>query len=520
MDEFEVKPIGYALSGCTHDSLIFVVMEEAQVKVNYFYFIEHPASPETWVLVRTFRTQPYNPEMITGRTGPLAGKKGRRAEYGKRLEYTVAFAEILGYYDEKGKWRMMEVAPSPWDLVYEPNEEALRHFFIPKTREADVLLLEIGKARGTNIPVYIDLNSIAKGHMFVAGMTRSGKSSFIINMVAKASRLKPRPHFVIFDIRGEYNSLKRYGAKVLPYTKFTPSISDPNAIADKLELKGKERNLLIEAVRSLQNEDAEISRENIIAKVEEILEQGVVYKTRKSQEKALTGIEWFLENKGAFIDERLEPLDIISEIKNNFALIIDFSVNVDIEAQQRTAKHILDRVRNYAMERKDYGDFACIIAIEETQYFAPERGAEMRESSAQSGVKASMIETASQAGGYNVGLILLTQRPAYVLKSVISQCNSVACFRLKSGNDQDAILQYTEYGSERLRDYLPGLADHEAMLWGLAIPTPFPVIAEIEVEEYPQKAVGFAKTAWEKMEKAVSPGNEGSSGLPLHLRDA
>jgi len=520
MDESEIIPIGYALSGCTQDSLIFVVMEDAQVKVNHFYFIEHPANPDVWVLVRTFRTQPYNPEMITGRTGPLAGKKGRRAEYGKRLEYTVAFAEILGYYDEKGKWRMMEVAPSPWDLVYEPSEEALRRFFIPKTRESDVLLLEIGKARGTNIPVYIDLNSIAKGHMFVAGMTRSGKSSFIINMVAKASRLKPRPHFVIFDIRGEYNSLKRYGAKILPYTKFTPSITDPNAIADKLELKGRERSLLIEAVRSLQNEGAKISRDSILAKVEEILEQGVVYKTRKSQEKALTGIGWFLENKGAFLDEHVEPLDIISEIKKNFVLIIDFSANADIEAQQRTAKHILDSVRNYAMKRKDYGDFACIIAIEEAQYFAPERGAEMRESSAQSGVKASMIETASQAGGYNVGLILLTQRPAYVLKSVISQCNSVACFRLKSGNDQDAILQYTEYGSERLRDYLPGLADHEAMLWGLAIPTPFPVIAEIDVEEYPQKAVAFAKTAWEKMERELSSEERRPSGLPLHLRDA
>ncbi|RJS84379.1 ATP-binding protein [Candidatus Bathyarchaeota archaeon] len=131
-----------------------------------------------------------------------------------------------------------------------------------------------------------------------------------------------------------------------------------------------------------------------------------------------------------------------------------------------------------------------------------------------------MIETASQAGGYNVGLILLTQRPAYVLKSVISQCNSVACFRLKSGNDQDAILQYTEYGSERLRDYLPGLADHEAMLWGLAIPTPFPVIAEVEVEEYPQKAVAFARSAWEIMEKEKSQSlEENIPSLPLHLRE-
>jgi DNA helicase HerA-like ATPase len=169
------------------------------------------------------------------------------------------------------------------------------------------------------------------------------------------------------------------------------------------------------------------------------------------------------------------------------------------------------------MERKDYGDFACIIAVEEAQYFSPERGVEMRDSSAQSQVKASMIETASQAGGYNVGLVLMTQRPAYVLKSTISQCNSVACFRLKSGNDQDAILQYTEYGSERLKEYLPGLADHEVMLWGIAVPTPFPIIAEVEVEEYPQKAVTFAKSAWEKMAKKSGSKGDKRSGLPLHL---
>ncbi len=520
MLEDYAKPVGYALSGCTHNYLSFVVMEEAQVKVNYFYFIEHPTNPDTWVLTRTFRTQPYNPEMITGRTGPLAGKKGRRADYGKMLEYTIAFAEILGYYDEKGRWRMMEMAPSPWDYIYEPSEEALRRFFIPKRMEADALMLEVGKARGTNIPVYVDLNSVAKGHMFVAGMTRSGKSSFIINMVARASQLKPRPHFVIFDIRGEYNSLVRYGAIMLPYTKFLPGITDPKVIADKLELKGKERNVILEAARSLLSDGSKITREDMLARAGAILEQGVIYKTRASQEKSLASITWFLESKGDFIDRETKPLDVIEEIKDSFTLIVDFSVDADIESQHRTAKYILDQVRNHAMGRKDYGDFACIVAIEEAQYFAPERGSELRESSAQSKVKASMIETTSQAGGYNVGLIIMTQRPAYVLKSCISQCNSVACFRLKSGNDQDAILQYTEYGSERLRDYLPGLADHEAMLWGLAIPTPFPIISEIEVEEYPQKAVAFAKSAWEKMEDNTGSQGERPSGLPIHLRDS
>jgi hypothetical protein len=515
--EPKIKPVGYALSGCTHDFLSFVVMEEERAKVNYFYYIKHPANPDINVLARTFKTQPYNPEMMTGRTGPLAGKKGRRADYGKRLEYTIAFAEIIGYFDEKGRWRMMEVAPSPWDYVYEPSEEALRSFFIPDNIASDALMLEIGKVRGTKIPVYIDLNAVAKGHMFVAGMTRSGKSSFIINLVAKASRLKPQPHFVIFDRRSEYGGLAKYGAKLLPYMIFTPGITDPKTIVDKLELKGKERSVALDAMRAMLSEGAKITRDGILAEVEEILRQGAVYKSSESQEKCLAGIKWFLENKGDFIDQQAKPLDVVEEIKKNYTLIVNFAVDVDIESQQRTAGYILSQIREYAMRRKDYGDFACIVGIEEAQYFASEKGQEIRESSAQSEVKASMIETISQAGGYNVGLIIMTQRPAYVLKSCISQCNSVACFRLKSGNDQDAILDYTEYGSERLRDYLPGLADHEAMLWGIAVPTPFPVIAEIEVEEYPRKAVAFAKSAWERMETA-NPKGDRPSGLPLHLR--
>jgi DNA helicase HerA-like ATPase len=498
--ESELKPIGYALSGCTHDFLIFVVMETAQVKVNNFYFLKHPISDDIVVLARTFRTQPYNPEMITGRTGPLAGKKGRLAEYGKKLEYTVAFAEILGYYDENHKWRTLEMSPAPWDYVYEPSEEALRRFFIPEKFAQDALTLELGKVRGTNIPVYIDLNAVAKGHMFVAGMTRSGKSSFLINLVAKASKLKPRPRFVIFDRRGEYGALTNYGATVFQYDKFTPTISSPDFIVAKLGVKGKEKDAVMAAVQDLIDNDGVLMKERILARCQEILDQGVIYKTADSQAKAYKTIQWCLENKGGFLEEKAKSLDVIESIKGNSTLIIDFSIDTDIEKQHRTACHIINEIRDCAMQRKDEGDFACILAIEEAQYLAPEKGAELAESDAQKEVKASMIETISQAGGYNVGLIIMTQRPAYVLKSCISQCNSVACFRLKSGNDQDAVLMYTEYGSERLRDYLPGLADHEAMLWGIAIPAPFPIIAEIKVDEYPRKATVFAKQAWERME--------------------
>ncbi|MBS7641354.1 MAG: ATP-binding protein [Candidatus Bathyarchaeia archaeon] len=512
-----LKLIGYALSGCTHDLLQFVVIEEEHVKVNNFYFIEHPLRPEIYVLTRVFRAQPYNPEMVTGRIGPLAGKKGFRADYGKRLEYIVALAEILGYYDERGKWRSLEVAPSPWSCVYEPSEKTLERFLTFRGSSNDSLLLAIGKIRGTNIPAYIDLNAISRGHMLVAGMTRSGKSSFIINLVAKACNLKPKPRFIIFDRRGEYAGLVKYGARVVPYNKFTPPLNEPRLIAEKIGLKGKERDILIEAVRALISDGLELSKKSLIAKVRDIIEQGSIVKTPESRSKYLNSIKWFIENRGDFLDKQSEPLNIIEELLKNYALIIDFSVDADIEAQHRTASYILNQVREHAMRRKDYGDFACIVIVEEAQYFAPEKGVEIKESNAQSEVKATMIETISQAGGYNVGLLIVTQRPAYVLKSCISQCNTVACFRLRSGNDQNAILEYTEYGSERLKDYLPGLADHEAILWGLAVPMPFPIVVEIDVEEYPRKAATFAKTAWERMEESSM--EKAEHNLPLHLRE-
>ena len=496
-----MKEIGYALSGCNQRFLNFVVFEGEKVSVNNFYFIAHPYNLELPVLCRVFRIQPYNPEMELGRTGPLAGKKRRKADYGKKLEYVIGFAEILGYYDKGGKWRQMEVAPRPWDSVYEPTEDSLRQFLLRQQFAQNALMVEIGKVRGTSIPVYLDLNAMARTHTFVAGMTRSGKSSFIINLVRASSNLKPRPRFVIFDRRGEYGALMKYGAEVIPYTEFMPAITNPDVIVGKLELKRAEKDVVLSAVRMLIEEGESIDREALYKKAEKVAETKVV--SDKTRAKTLENIKWALDNKGGFIGREKEPLDIISQIRRTPITIVDYSVDTDIEAQQRTAAHIINHIKDYAMAQRSKGDFACIIAVEEAQYLAPEKGAEVKESSAQGEAKAAFIEAISQAGGYNVGLIVMTQRPAYVAKSVISQCNSVVCFRLKSGNDQEAIMNYTEYGSERLAEYLPGLADHEAMLWGMAVPTPFPLISEMDVKEYPQKAAAFAKQAWERMEEKV-----------------
>ncbi len=487
------RVIGFLVTGVTDREAPFVILEGERVKVGHYYFIKHPIHGSD-VLLIVHSIRPYNPEMVVGRPGILTARKGIKVHSGSYLESHIAYAEITGYFDEKGKWRPLELAPNVGSEVYQPTEEELDRFFKMAKGENDSLYIEIGKVKDTNIPVYLDLNVVAKSHILVAGMTRAGKSSFIVNLAVKSTKLNPRPRLIIFDKRREYGSLKKYaGVEIIPYNSFIPLGCSPRVAARKLDLSDRDAQVIDRALSGLSMID--LSPERLLEQVKAEAED--LYKRPSDAEKCYQHIEKKLNKGGSFLFEQREVLDILEMVEKIPTLIIDFSVDTDIESQHLAAADILRKIMRHAMAQR--GNFAVIICVEEAQYFAPEKGFEIAESTAQGEAKTRFIEVISQAGGYNVGMVVMTQRPAYVTKSIISQCNSVACFRLKSGNDQDAILQYTEYGNEKYRDILPGLADHEALLWGLALHTPFPVVAELAVEEYPQKAIVTAKQAWQKM---------------------
>jgi len=169
-----MREIGYVMTGADHRLVPFAIKEGTKIEVGDYVLFKHPYKPgDTYVLAHVVLVRPYNPEMRPGRPGPHEASRRGRVRYGSWIEYRIAYAEPLGYYDEGGRWRPLECAPSTWDPVFEPSEEELKSFFRPRNGR-NGLLITIGHvSKHKDIPVQIDLSEVAKGHMFICGMTRS-----------------------------------------------------------------------------------------------------------------------------------------------------------------------------------------------------------------------------------------------------------------------------------------------------------------------------------------------------------
>lgn len=490
------EPVGWVIDNSAHDSFSFVVIEGKQVEFGNYYIVKHP-SKGVDVLTRAVAINYKNPEMDLTRYGPRYAKKGLKLPSSDQ-EILVAVAEPLGYFDGD-KFRPLEVPPSTWTPVYEAEEEDLKSFIEPC--EAGYYL-KIGNLRNLKVPISLDVNGLVKGHCFVCGMTRSGKSTFLLSIAAIGKKeLDPPMHMIIFDRRGEYIPLiESAGAKRFEYTEFAkPFIEmEPEDIASMLRVSGALSSLTASAIETMQSDmqSGKVS-ELTIDKLKEYILDEVERKGAPAQKARYRSIiEDNLKKYGAEIEKLpTRSEDPVKVVRENELSLIDFSVDTDISRQQLVARDIIRALLKEAMATDDFG---AIIAIEEVQYFAPEAqmvkyGEKWKES------HDAIVEAVSQGGGYNLGFIIMTQRPAYVSKSVISQCNSVVSFRLMSGNDQEAIINYTEYGSRALKQYLAGLADHEAFICGIALPCRFPVIVETRVEDYPRKSTKNAKQTFESM---------------------
>ncbi len=334
-----------------------------------------------------------------------------------------------------------------------------------------------------DLSVEMDENFLANG-VFVHN------SSFVSTLLTKALNADPKPHFLVLDRRGEYVNGR---GRVFDYSAFIPAEGyvSPYDVATRLGLRPNTTSylLLTAALTEVFERGDELDKEIMIRALRRVARE------MRVRPSLLTELEVRLRR--ADLGRKGGGLDVVEVVREHPLTIVDLSSDARYEDQFRVVRDMVRRLTNYAVERRSQGDFALIVVVEEAQYLVPERGYNLVGDPYEVGAAQAIIEAVSQAGGYNLGFIVVTQRPAYVAKNVISQANTVVAFRLRNGNDQEAMEKYTEV--EGVREFLPGLSDHEALVWGMASPLQFPVVVETEVVSFPSKAKSRPEEAWRKM---------------------
>lgn len=118
-----------------------------------------------------------------------------------------------------------------------------------------------------------------------------------------------------------------------------------------------------------------------------------------------------------------------------------------------------------------------LLVCEEAHRYVPDKG-EAEYPAAQSAVR----RIAREGRKYGVGLMLISQRPADVESTVISQCGTWLVLRLTNAADQSHVARFLPDGLSGMTKALPTLAQQEALFVGEGASLP----AKIKIHDLPE----------------------------------
>lgn len=283
----------------------------------------------------------------------------------------------------------------------------------------------IGNIPGTNYPVIINKEVAITHHTAILGVTGSGKSVFVRNLIAQI--VNDTTKVIIIDLTGEYR------AKI---ADIQPIISDASG------------------------ENAFKAIEVIATKERKFANQGD-YAAIEKAEKAIktefhTSIKTFLEGNAT------EAIFELPDISNN-SEIIEYT------------KWFFWVLFNIAKNEKSFGKRVCVV-LEEAHTIVPEMNSMGVSDFASKASVNSIAQIALQGRKYNIGFFVIAQRTANVSKTVLTQCNSIIVFQEFDKTSSDFLSNYL--GAEYIKA-LPTLRFRQAIAVGKAFKSNVPMIFEV-----------------------------------------
>jgi uncharacterized protein len=364
-------------------------------------------------------------------------------EIEKFNDKTIAKCSIIGYLDENNLVKPIRVPFEPGSEVLIAKDDFIREIIQIKNTENTGY---IGKLEGKDIKINVDLNKLLTKHIAILAKSGAGKS-YCTGVLIEEIIDKNIP-LLIIDTHGEYSDLKypaqkdlerlklfglkpqSYIGKIQEYADRTinenafdlriPAELTNEEIAHILpaKLSANQQNILYSALRNTHKTNLhelmhtiEMEESNAKYSVINIIEQIIKY--------------------GIF---SMNPINYNELIKPGQASIINMKGIEPVVQEIIVYKLIKDLFE--LRKKEQIPPFFTII--EEAHNYCPER--------AFGETKASKIlrTIASEGRKFGQGLCVVSQRPARVDKSILSQCSTQIILKVTNPNDLKALTASVE----------------------------------------------------------------------------
>jgi hypothetical protein len=293
----------------------------------------------------------------------------------------------------------------------------------------------LGSVPHSQIPVLASFKDLLEYHTAILGATGKGKTELAFDLIRKATKHEIK--VVCVDFTGEYN----------------PRLND---------LKPKKLGLDEEQAIKLQEKLFDVEAgEYSASKEKRALEEFI--------QEIKPGIEAQVQ---AFLEKDPEGLGIfeLEEIANTKATL-------------RATELYLSLIFNWA--RKNRKKRHILLVLEEAHTIVPEMNYFGHDRVETGAVVGRLGQIALQGRKYGVGILLISQRTALVSKTLLSQCNTVISFAM---HDETGLKYLTNvFNSEQVSE-IPNLKFLQAMAFGKAIRSEYPIIFEIPEDDEKKKA--------------------------------
>lgn len=337
--------------------------------------------------------------------------------------------------------------------------------------------INLGNYTNYNIPAWLDANKLFQRHFCILGNTGSGKSETVAKILEEiAIKSEKKAKVFIFDIHGEYSNINYINSYKIgenfnfPIAFFTLQ----DIILNILKLKEDTATNLITAIKTAYMYSSNISTFNINIGYEkpnnldfdkflnylsdmnvELINTGETYKTGdlKGQPKLqkgefngkLGGIIGRLMNykndiRYKFLFEKCykSTFEEFEKIITGSGIVsFDFSC-IPHEIAITIIGIITRYIYNYQINDKNYKSSPILLVCEEAHIYIPSSTMNQLTAS-QKRITKIFSDIAKEGRKFGVNLMIATQRPSELNKTILAQCANFIVMKLNNESDKTII---------------------------------------------------------------------------------